>query len=311
MKRLIRLLERKLGMSWTMLTEWLRGQNALDAITARLEARDYAGVVADIESAAQRFATVLHEAYVEAGQRTATWLDKQLPGKLPSFDSANPRAVERARQNRLELVRGLTAEQRDITRNVLVDGLSRGANPREMARDLRDSIGLTPTQEQHVRNYRRALETGQFHDASRRQLHDDRYNRTLTAARRDGVQLTPAQVDKMVERYRTNYVAYRAEVIARTEALRAAHEGTEELYRQAIERGDVEAKQLVRIWNAGPATLNARDEHQAMDGVSVPIGEDFVMPDGTRMRHPGDPRGGTAHTAQCRCAVSTAYDPAA
>jgi len=302
MKRLIRLLERKLGLSWIDITEWLRGQNSLDAITARLGAQDYAGAVADVETVAARFADDLQAAFAEAGQRAATWLDTKLPDTIVRFDGTNARAVQRARQNQYELIQGFTAEQRVITRNVVTDGMRRGVNPREMARDLRDSIGLTPTQEQHVRNYRRALETGQFADASGRQLHDDRYNRTLD--RVDG--LTPAQIDKMVERYRANYVGYRAEVIARTEALRAAHEGTEELYRQAVERGDVKADQLVRIWNAGPATRDAREQHQALDGVEVRMGEDFVMPDGTRLRYPGDPAAPVAHTAQCRCSLSTA-----
>lgn len=311
MRRLVRVLERKLGMAWADIAEWLRSQNALDAITARLEARDYAGAIGDIDSAAARFATEIQEAYAEAGRKAAAWLDRQLPDKLPTFDAANPHAVRRAQANRYELIQGLSNEQREITRNIITDGARRGVNPREMARDLRDSIGLTPTQEQHVRNYRRALEDARFADASTRQLHDDRYNRTLAAARRDGESLTPAQIDKMVERYRSNYVSYRAEVIARTEGLRAAHEGTEELYRQAVERGDVESRHLVRVWNAGPATRHAREQHQAMDGMTSPMGDAFVAPDGTRLRYPGDPQAPPSHTAQCRCSLATAYDPTA
>lgn len=309
MRRLIKLLEKKLGLSWSDIVEWLRGQNALDAITARLEARDYYGAIADIDQAAERFAADLNTAYADAGNRAAAWLDARLPDKLPRFDVTNFRAVARARQNKLELIQGFTFEQREVTRNVIVDGLTRGANPREMARDLRDSIGLTPSQEKHVRSYRRALESGEFAAAWRRELHDDRFNRSLAAAARDGTTLTPAQIDKMVERYRSNYVAYRAEVIARTEALRAAHEGTEDLYRQAVERGDVEADQLVRIWNSA-GDSRVRDAHAAMDGQQQRLGQPFVSGDGNRLRYPGDPAAPASETAQCRCSVSTAYEPA-
>ncbi len=98
-------------------------------------------------------------------------------------------------------------------------------------------------------------------------------------------------------------------MIARTEALRAAHEGTEDLYRQAIERGDIEDGQLTRIWNAGPRTKHAREQHQKMDGERVKMGDPFVMPDGSRLRYPGDPRADPKHTAQCRCTISTGFEP--
>lgn len=307
MVRLLALLEKQIGKSWIEIGEWLRTQdaNAIDAIEARLVVGDYAGVVQSVEAAGARFAADTQQAYVTAGQRAAKWLDDQpaLADKLVTFDGVNERAVQRARVNRYELVRGFTEEQRTIARNIIVDGMQRGENPRVMARDLRDSIGLTATQEQHIRNYRRALETGRFADARERQLHDDRYNRTLDR----GEPLTPQQIDKMVGRYRQNYIAHRAEVISRTEALRAANEGSEELFRQAIERGDVTAAQLVKTWHAGPATRDARASHQAMDGVSVPVLDPFVLPDGTRLMHPGDPAGGAHNNAQCRCTVSRSF----
>jgi hypothetical protein len=305
MRRLIRLLEQKLGLSWADITEWLRGQNSLDAITARLEARDYAGAVSDVEAAAQRFAADLHAAYLESGQRSATWLDDRVPDKLIRFDQANTRAVSRARTNEYELIRGFTADQREITRNIITDGMARGTNPREMARDLRDSIGLTEAQEAHVRNYRRALESGDYLRATGYELSSGQADRTLRRLDAAGKALTPAQIDDFVGRYRSNYIDKRSLDIARTEALRAAHDGHDDAMMQAIQRGEIDRAQLKETWNAGPATRFAREDHQAMDGVSVVFGEDFVLPDGTRMRGPGDPRGGARHCLRCRCCKST------
>lgn len=309
MQRLIEQLQRQLGKGWIEIVEWLRSTNSLTAIDARLAAGDYAGVVAEVESAALRFAAEGHTAYVTAGQKAAKWLDAKVPDALVRFDQTNTRAVRRAEQNQLELVRGFTQEQREVTRRVLVEGARTGVNPREMARDIRDSIGLTDTQSQHVLNYRRQLESRQFGAAMSRELHDARADRTLARLRRAGDSLTPAQVDKMVEAYRKNYISYRAETIARTEALKHAHEGAAEGMQQAVERGDIEAGSLTKTWNAGPRTRHARVDHQHMDGKRVPFGQLFELPDGTRMTGPGDPAGGATHNANCRCNSSTQYEP--
>lgn len=304
MARLIALLERNLGLNWRDVVDWLRSQNELGAIEARLVGGDIAGVLSEVESAALRFAADAHHAFVTAGQTSAEWLDGKVPDKLIRFDQVNTRAVARAKANQLELVQGLVEEQRTTIRGVLVDGLTRGTNPREMARDIRSTIGLTESQASAVQSYRRALESGDYTNALGRELRDGRSDRTLLAARRDSTSLDADRVDSLVERYRTNFVAHRAEVIARTEALRAAHEGSEEAINQAVQRGDVEADQLLRTWNAGPATRYARADHQHLDGTSVKFGEAFVTRHGVRLRYPGDPQAPVSETAQCRCNVS-------
>jgi len=309
MKRLLALIEKHLGVGYVEIADFLREQNTLDAIESRLISGDYAGAITKIDDAAKKLAADIHESYVTAGRTEAKWLDArvQASDKLIRFDEVNDRAVYRAKANQYELVEGFTLEQREKTRAVLTEGLNTGTNPRVMARDLRDGLGLTPAQQQHVTNYRRALESGDWSRAGGYELRDGRADRTLRMLQRDGGSMTPAQIDKLVERYRTNYINHRAEVIARTEGLRAANEGSADLFRQAIERGDIEADQLVKEWHAGPRTKNARAQHSKMDGKTVGLAEDFVLPDGTLMAHPGDPRGGAKHTAQCRCAASTTF----
>lgn len=307
MARLIALLERTLGADWRDVVEWLRTQNSVGAIEARIIAGDYLGAVAEIQSAALRFAADTQQAYVTAGQKAAKWLDAKVDDALVQFDAVNDRAVRRARANQYELIRGFTDEQRTITRNVVVAGHQRGANPREIARDLRDSIGLTETQEQHVRNYRRALESGDYSRAMGYKLRDGRADRTMRTLNESGESLSPARIDALTERYRANYVNHRAETIARTEGLRAAHEGSADLMAQAIERGDVTADELETTWHSRARGKRARPDHQAMDEVSTPYGTPFTLPDGTRMAHPGDPAGGAEHNANCGCAASTTY----
>lgn len=304
MRKLVALLQRQLGISYESVVAWLRTVNSLDAIEARLASGSLEAVV-DVDAAAKRVAAELTEAYRTAGKTATKWLDSKMPGKLVTFDTNDSAAVRRAAQSEYELITGFTQEQRAKTRAIVTDGLRRGVNPREMARDLRDSIGLTETQEQHVRNYRRALEEGRFHDARSRELHDDRYNPALRTARSNGQPLTSKQVDTFTERYRENYIKHRAEVIARTEALSAANAGHSDAMRQAVDRGDVEQDQLENEWHAAGHGKNRRDLHQAMDGKRVLFGEDFVLGDGTRMSGPGDPRGGAKHLIHCRCTRST------
>lgn len=243
---------------------------------------------------------------MRAGQAGAEWLDSQpaLADKLIRFDAVNQRAVFAARQNELELVQGLSAETRQTVRQVITDGQRSGLNPRTIARDIRQSIGLTPTQEQHVRNYRRALEQGDFGNALGRELSSGQSDRTVRRAQRDGTALTEQQIDTAVERYRQNYVQYRAETIARTESARNVHAGIDESMRQAIERGDVEAEQLVKEWiHAGRG--HSRPAHAAMDGKTVKWGELFELPTGARMRYPHDPSAGADENANCRCTYAT------
>lgn len=308
MERLLAQLQRALGSAWTESAEWIRSQQTVSAIAERLERGGSIDVlVEEIRAGAEKFAAEANAAYSQAGRTTARSLDSKVDDALIHFDETNDRAVRRARENRYELVNGFTQEQREITRNIIVDGMQRGVNPREMARDLRDSIGLTPYQEQIVRNYRRQLEQGQYASAADRRLVNGRDTRSLQAAQERGQALSPARIDKLVENYRQGWIDYRAETIARTEGLRAANDGSEDLYEQAIERGDVEANELVKEWHAGPKVRDYREDHAAMNGKTVPIGEDFVLPDGTPMKHPGDPRGGAKHNCSCRCTYSVTY----
>lgn len=308
LKALIETIERQLGASWAEITEWLRGQNPIDEIEKRLAARGMLGEpIAKVDQAALQFAADVNAAYAQAGREGAAWLDAQvqLEGSAVRFDVTNPHALAYAQQNRYELVHEITSDQRGVLSGVMADGAQRGANPREMARDLRDSIGLTSSQEDAVRSYRRAIEAGDWSNALRRELRDGRSDRMLRKLRDSDGTVTGEQIDTLVEGYRRNYVAFRAETIARTESSRNVHAGLDESFRQAIQRGDIQAKDLVREWLAGPETKNARPDHHAMGGTKIQFGNRFVFPDGTRKMYPCDGNGGPKHDANCRCTVAT------
>jgi hypothetical protein len=306
MQALLALIERNLGRGYLEFADWLRDQTDLGEIEQAIRTGDWAAVSTKLEAAALRMAAEIQGSYIQAGQAAALWLDKQpqTADKLIRFDVANDRAVARDRANQLELVQGYTAEQRETTRQVLAEGRAVGANPRDMARDIREGLSLTPAQAQHVRSYRRQLETGQFAEAMGRQLHDGRSDARLNRLAEQGKSLTPAQVDKLVDGYREAYVGYRAEVIARTESLRSVHEASAENIRQAVERGDLDAADITLEWHAA-GDARTRESHRAMNGQQRAYGEAFTTGTGVTLRYPGDPAAPVAETAQCRCAVST------
>ncbi|UFK26760.1 head morphogenesis protein [Roseobacter phage RDJL6] len=243
--------------------------------------------------------------YTLSGQNTAEALEDMLQ-VLVSFDQVNERAVFHMRQERLRFIREFTASQRNATRSALIDGIERGLNPRDQARNFRASIGLTERQQDAVRNYRRLLSEGSS-EALDRRLHDKRFLPKGSKARREFLSgerpLTSAQIDKMVERYNERFIKYRSEVIGRTEALRAVHSGNEEMYRQAIDAGQVTVQQLERTWVTA-RDGRVRDTHSMLGGEKRGIDEVWETPNGS-LRYPGDPDAPPEETVQCRCSLAT------
>ncbi len=242
--------------------------------------------------------------FVLAGERTSRFLSNAL-GIAVDFDQVNQRAVRTMQRERLRLIREFTEEQRAATRAALVDGAERGLNPVQQARNFRASIGLTLRQHQAVVRFRSLLESGS-REALTRALRDRRFDRTVARAARTGEPLTAAQVNRMVDRYRQRYVAFRAVTIARTEALSAVHLANDEAYRQAVEQGHLAAEDLTRTW------VTARDEkvrgsHRALNGVRKGLDEVFQGFAGV-LRFPGDPLAPASERVRCRCALSTRID---
>ncbi len=86
--------------------------------------------------------------------------------------------------------------------------------------------------------------------------------------------------------------ARRGETIARTETLFAQALVQNESYR----RNGVEKKQWLTLMDD-----KTRPDHADMNGKTVPMNEDFQLPDGSSIAHPGAPSGDPAQVVNCRC----------
>ena len=287
--------------------EALKGEIDLDEL-ADLIAQGRVGDALDrLKHAAEALGAASNVAFVTSGQSTADFLTGANIGRVV-FSQINIGAVAAMQRSSLTLIREFTDEQRRATSLALVSGVESGINPIAQARNFRDSIGLTESQWGHVASYRAALERAHADpdaaaNAVGRALRDGRGDSQVKRAAKAGAALPPAKIDWLVERYTARYVKHRAEVIGRTEALRAVHQGNEEAYRQAIEDGTLDPNRLERKW---VTRLDGRERktHLLLNNQKRAWGENWITKNGV-IRYPGDPDAPASETIQCRCALTT------
>lgn len=226
------------------------------------------------------------------------------------FNVRNP-VAEAWLQDRSGLqIKEIVEDQLKLVREHMVEGMRVGANPRTTALDLvgrvsartgrreGGAIGLTSTQEAWVRNYRRELEDGSL-DALQRKLRDRRFDGAVREANAAGQGVDPEAVNTMVTAYRNRALRYRAENIARTEAMASLHEAQQQAMEQAVEAG-INPEAVTFTWRTAH-DQRVRDTHEPMDGQTVAMGELFVTGAGVQLEYPGDPSGPPEEIINCRC----------
>lgn len=250
--------------------------------------------------------------YTVGGFEAADFVQRAI-GLQVNFNQVNERAIGQLQQETQRLITRFTEQQRQATAQALqaalpslTEGLRVGVNPRETARAFRDSIGLTPNQEEWVRNYRRALEQNSARSLQY-ELRDRRFDSTTQNAIDRGEPLSQTVIDRNVQRYRERAIKYRSEVIARTESLRSLNLGLREGFQQQIDNGNLNANQLQRKWVTA-RDERVRDSHSPMNGQLRPWNEPFVSGAGVTLLHPGDPNAPGRETIQCRCIATTRID---
>ena len=222
-----------------------------------------------------------------------------LPARSPTVQAY----VEAYRRNK---VAELSQEQMEAISEILVDAAKTGASPQEMARSIKQTVGLTANQAQQVMNYRRELEAGSA-AALDRQLRDRRYDSLITREIDGGAPLTHDEIDRMVDAYHRRYVAYRAATIARTEGVGAANNGQAAAIQEILDQNP--GMTVIKTWMAH-LDERTRPDHRAMHGQEV-IGFDapFRAPDGTEILWPHHQDAPAKMVCNCRCTWSTKLVP--
>ena len=171
------------------------------------------------------------------------------PGLTPmAFDVANPEAIAWAERHAAELVTDITTEARAAIRAIVSDSFNSGMAPREQAKLIRATIGLTERDAGAV---------------MKRQLKD------LASG------MDSARATKRAEKYADKLLRSRSKTIARTEAMRASNEGQAQLWQQARAKGLLDSTAM-KVWiTADPCPICAPLEGETvpMDGV-FSVGQD-------------------------------------
>lgn len=257
-------------------------------------------------------AAVAVAATIDAGVTVADVVAPQI--KTPSstigsfevrFNSLNPSTQEYLKDASATLIQQITEETRMTVNQIVARGVQAGENPLTIAREIKQGIGLTARQEQAVFNYRTALESRDS-AALQRALRDKRFDKTVQNAIANDVPLSKEQIDRMTERYRQKYIKYRSETIGRTEALKAANSGSDQLWRQQIDEGLIDERQVRREWvySRDGRTRDAHVSIPRMNPDGVGINEPFKTPLGDLM-YPHAPGGTAGNVINCRCTVFT------
>lgn len=290
----------------------IKSSKTLKEIATLLENGQFEAALESVSSAAASIGNSYGAALSDAARKTATWLSTSALTVTVSFDQVNANAVSMMQTNKLRLIREFTQDMRDSAQQAMRRGIAEGANPIEQARAFRGSIGLTAKQEAAVANYKRLLqkigpESTATKEVLTRALRDGRFDRSVLAAAKNKTPIPSATIDRMVERYREKAIKYRAEVIARTEAMSAVNQGSNEMYRQSIASGALNKQELDRTWLAAH-DARTRDSHRRLNGTKEPFGTPWQGDNGPIM-YPGDPDATASERIHCRCCITTRMNP--
>ena len=266
--------------------------------------------VGALMSVQEDIADVLHRQLVTAGQTEAIDLGKQLAAEFralekatnptPSqlalgfrFDVNSKQALDWAKREAGQLITNMGAEQRKVIGQLINQSMTQGLTAQQTGtavhRLLNDIIpgteygkvtartiganmnGLTARSEQAVWN--RAQKTAQ-----------DLADRGVTGTK--AVEALKKDTDRYAEKLRKS----RARTIARTEIIRAAEEGRQESWNQAIDKGLINKTTATKTWRAGP--YDVCPICSRLHGTSVPVQGEWDNGLKTPPAHPN-----------CRCSM--------
>jgi hypothetical protein len=173
------------------------------------------------------------------------------------------------------------------------EGNARGINPRDIARGLRDVVGLGESQAVWVENLRAELEAGEFSDALQRKLVDGVSARTIKARMASKKPLTGVEIDKIVGRYAESWRSWHAETIARTASLDLLRHGTLAKALEAQRSGVYGDEPITKRW-VTRIDGRERDAHRALNNSTIAV-DGYWFDDGVPRRTPGG--------WNCRCSL--------
>ena len=296
------------------------------AVVRALQAGNVAQALALLRLREELLAPVteaLRGSYVAGGLATVASVP---PGRaILGFDGRHPRAEKWITEHAAKRVVEIAKDQQKAIQDVVLAQVEAGRNPRAIIQDIAGKydhakgkrqggiLGLTSQQTKFVYGSTRpdgSIQKGALQELQTldphyftRERRDRRFDAMVRKAISEDKPLTAKQIETIVDRYEDRLLAYRAEVVARTESINALRAGRHEGYEQAAEAGIFGRRQVMKVWSSTGRDGRTRDSHLEMDGQEVPLGEPFTFPDGSKAMYPGDGDLGAPpeEVIQCRC----------
>ncbi len=234
------------------------------------------------------------------------------------FGGSQPRAAEISRRLGASLITNITDTAREVVSDIISDGLQDGVGHRRLALDLSGRIGatgrrtggvigLTSPNAKTVSSVRSGFRSGDT-DRIRSYLtlkgRDKRFDGIVERALQEGKPLSAVDTNRITGRLSDIYLRKRGEDIAQQETLQALSAGRREATQQIIDRGVVPESAVTHGWDA-TGDARTREDHMFLESqfASIPWGQPFIAPDGSRMMPPRDSSLGASakQTVKCRC----------
>ena len=196
------------------------------------------------------------------------------PGISYGFDLTNPQAIAWVRTHGAALVTEVTDSTRLGIRALVDVAFREGVAPRDLARNIREVIGLHSRQVEAVQHFR---------------------------ARLTAEEVAPEVVDRRAGRYAQAQLRSRAQTIARTETLTASNQGQLALWEAARAQGHLDPATTRRVWLTTPDDLLDTEICEKMTDVETGLGDPWTLPDGRKVMIP------TQSHPRCRCASGLVF----
>lgn len=228
---------------------------------------------ARVKAAATELRTKIRSGIEKAAMAEARFIPQKYqrqPRVGFAFDTLNQRVVDALRSMEVDALERLSTEVREGVRERIRLGIEAGKNPVDIARSIRDSIGLTARQEQIVANVRAAALK---QPGSRNYFDYILRDRRFDALVRKG-NLTPDQLEALVQRYRERLIQHNAEAHARTIAIDASRLGQRLSWEDAIDRGVLQRNELWKR-RRSVGDKRVREEHREIDKEEQPFDQPY------------------------------------
>lgn len=308
--------------------EWIAAVNAITSavilkdLVAEIERGDIERALVLLNINVDRFARfegAILQAYNAGGAATVGFMPalRHPNGNrvVFSWGVRNTPAEQALREHAAGLVDSLVGEQLTSVRNVLIDGLARGQNPRQTALGLVGRVnrrtgarvggilGNTPSTVERLDRIYLGLRSGDP-EAMKAYLgyalRDKRFDGHVRRALEQSGSVPADAVDRIVTAYSNRALKYRADNLAATETNIALARAQNDAFAQQIDAGKLDMRDLTKTWRR-TVSREPRHEHLAIVGVEMPFDQPFTLPDGTQCTGPHDPSLPARHLIGCKC----------